>query len=226
MRKTRRLCGAGTATRLILKQTGTQEAKARLTRCSESSEPRILGKYVMRIHISGTMLGLALAAAAPTARAQTVYTQEPDGTIIAQQPVVAAPAPVVAQAAQTVRTVTTVRTERPIARHRVMVTRQTTVRDRVVPPAQTVVAPTVAAVNSAPPLYDVVVPAPAPVVTDPYDDQPIYDTVVQAPAAPLVAPLVTQTVGTVVPFYRYIYQPDRILVIDPSTGIAVQAIPR
>jgi hypothetical protein len=28
------------------------------------------------------------------------------------------------------------------------------------------------------------------------------------------------------PTYRYVYQPDRILVIDPYTNIAVQAIPR
>ncbi|MGA8611741.1 MAG: hypothetical protein WB760_08475, partial [Xanthobacteraceae bacterium] len=166
--------------------------------------------------------------------AQAVYTQEPDGTIIAQRPVVAAPTTVVTQPTQTVRTVTTVRTERPIARHRVEVTRQTTVRYSVVPPARRVVAPTVATVNPAPPLYDVVAPASAPVVTDPYDDQPIYDTVVQAPTPTVAAPLVTQTVspvapvavGAVVPFYRYVYQPDRILVIDPSTGIAVQAIPR
>jgi len=26
--------------------------------------------------------------------------------------------------------------------------------------------------------------------------------------------------------YRYVYEPDRILVIDPTTNIAVQAIPR
>jgi hypothetical protein len=148
--------------------------------------------------------------------------------------VVPAPTTVVTQPPQTVRTVTTVRTERPIARHRVEVTRRTTVRYSVMPPARRVVAPSVATVNPAPPLYDVVVPAPAPVVTDPYDDQPIYDTVVQTRAPAVATPLVTQTIapvapatiGTAVPLYRYVYQPDRILVIDPSTGIAVQAIPR
>jgi hypothetical protein len=103
----------------------------------------------------------------------------------------------VTQPAQTVRTVTTVRTERPVSRHRVQVTRQTTVRDSIIPPAPTVVTPTVATVNSGP-LYDVVSPA---------------------PAAPAMS-------GAAVPFYRYVYEPDRILVIDPSTGIAVQAIPR
>jgi hypothetical protein len=28
------------------------------------------------------------------------------------------------------------------------------------------------------------------------------------------------------PTYRYVYEPDRILVVDPSTNVAVQAIPR
>jgi hypothetical protein len=150
----------------------------------------------MRIHIPYTTLGLLFAAAVPAAHAQTVYTQQPDGTVIAQEPVVTAPA-IVTQPVQTTRTVTTVRTDRPVSRHRVVVTRETTVRDSVVPPAPTVVAPPVATVNQGP-LYDVVSPAPA-------------------------APVVT---GGPVPFYRYVYEPDRILVIDPSTGIAVQAIPR
>jgi hypothetical protein len=151
----------------------------------------------MRIQIPCTTLGLLFAAAAPAAHAQTVYTEEPDGTVIAQ-PAVTAPAPaVVTQPAQTVRTVTTVQTERPVSRRRVVVTRQTTVRDSVVPAAPTVVAPTEAA----------------------GDQGPLYDVVSPAPAAPAVA-------GTGVPFYHYVYEPDRILVIDPSTGVAVQAIPR
>jgi hypothetical protein len=74
------------------------------------------------------------------------------------------------------------------------------------------------AYDYAQPLYDVapapVAPAatiaPAPVVAAP------------AVAAPTVAaPLATQPV-----IYRYVYEWDRILVIDPATGIAVQAIPR
>jgi hypothetical protein len=28
------------------------------------------------------------------------------------------------------------------------------------------------------------------------------------------------------PVYRYVYQPDRILVVDPYTNIPVQVIPR
>jgi hypothetical protein len=59
---------------------------------------------------------------------------------------------------------------------------------------------------------------------------PVYDTNptpvgaqvgVVAPAAGPAAPVVP-----VVPAYQYIYQFDRILVVDPVSGIAVQALPR
>ena len=44
------------------------------------------------------------------------------------------------------------------------------------------------------------------------------------------APLVDTAIGagptTPMPIYRYVYETDRILVVDPHTGIAVQAIPR
>jgi hypothetical protein len=46
----------------------------------------------MRIHIPCTTIALALTAAAPAAQAQTVYMQQPDGTVIAQEPVITAPA--------------------------------------------------------------------------------------------------------------------------------------
>ena len=42
-----------------------------------------------------------------------------------------------------------------------------------------------------------------------------------APAPVVAAPIATQPI-----IYRYVYEPDRILVIDPATNIAVQAIPR
>ena len=48
--------------------------------------------------------------------------------------------------------------------------------------------------------------------------EPLYDV---APGAAYVAPAVT-----VAPTYQYIYEPGRILVVDPVTGIAVQSIPR
>jgi hypothetical protein len=33
-------------------------------------------------------------------------------------------------------------------------------------------------------------------------------------------------VGAAIPVYRYVYEPDRILVVDPVTNIAIQSIPR
>jgi hypothetical protein len=50
---------------------------------------------------------------------------------------------------------------------------------------------------------------------------PLYDYV-PAGAAPPAAVLERPPV----PAYSYVYQPDRILVIDANTGIAVQALPR
>jgi hypothetical protein len=154
----------------------------------------------MRIHVPGTVLGLAFALAAP-AHAQTIITS---------QPVATAPA--------AVRTVTTTRTVRPIARHRVVVTRRTYVTDRVVPSSTTTTTTTIAPVAVAAPypgpLYDTVVQTPPPVAPAP---------IVTPAAVPVTAPIAA---GTEVPFDRYVYQPDRILVIDPATGVAVQAIPR
>ena len=92
-----------------------------------------------------------------------------------------------------------------------MVTTQTITR-RILP-APTVVARTVPATPQ--PLYDEVVPAP---ITN--RPQPLYDTV----AAPVVA--ASAPVEARPYIYRYVYQPDRILVIDPATGVAVQSIPR
>jgi hypothetical protein len=46
------------------------------------------------------------------------------------------------------------------------------------------------------------------------------------PGAPLVSTAIAVDRTTTMPAYRYIYEPDRILVVDPSTEIAVQAIPR
>jgi hypothetical protein len=199
----------------------------------------------MQFHVPCTALGLALVAAAPAAQAQA---------LIGSQPVVTVPAATtVVQPVRTVRTVTTVRTVRqlrPLRRRRVSVTRRTYVTDRFVPATTTMTtvtaAPAVAAGYPGP-LYDYVSPAPVPVATPYYREpvydtyrepfyntyrEPLYDTVVTTPApvapAPAVVPAaaVPAAVGTDVPFYRYVYQPDRILVIDPNTGVAVQAIPR
>ena len=165
----------------------------------------------MRNTISAlTALGVAVAVGPTAANAQTVISDQPVETVITQQPV--------QQTVQTTETVRTVRPgARPVVRKRVVTTtRQTVVSQRAVAPQ---------------PLYDVV--PPAPVVTRAYAP-PLYDTV--APplydtAAP--APTVDDTyvnalppAGAATPVYRYVYEPDRILVIDPVTNIAIQAIPR
>ena len=144
-----------------------------------------------------------------------------------QGPLVTVPAAtVVTQPMETITT-ETVRTIRPALSHaarRQIVTTRTITR-RIVP-TPTVIARTVPATPQ--PLYDEVVPAP---IAD--SPQPLYDEVA-APVAPSPGPAVGETPvvenGSVVanePYpYRYVYQPDRILVIDPTTGIAVQSIPR
>src|SRR3984957_9217178 len=164
----------------------------------------------MRNTISAlTALGLAIAAGPTVANAQAVISDQPVETVITQQPV---------QTVQTTETVRTVRPgARPIVRKRVVTTtRQTVVSQRTVVPQ---------------PLYDVV--PPAPLATRPYAP-PLYDTAAP-PLYDTVAP--AQTVddtyinavppaGAAVPVYRYVYEPDRILVVDPVTNIAIQAIPR
>src|SRR3984957_20427382 len=54
-----------------------------------------------------------------------------------------------------------------------------------------------------------------------YDQAPLYDTVAPPPAPTIDDAVINASVGTTIPAYRYVYEPDRILVIDPSTGIAV-----
>lgn len=191
----------------------------------------------MKFPISCTALGLALIAGAPAAQAQTVITREivdqpvetvitqrPTETVVAEQPLVTVPAATVLQP-ETVQTTETIQTSRPVrlrtGRHEVVTTR--TITRRIIP-APTVIARTVPATPR--PLYDELLPAPIAAVP-----QPLYDEVLPAAPAPVVrsTPIVNAA-GTVVatePYiYRYVYEPNRILVIDPSTGIAVQAIPR
>ncbi len=196
----------------------------------------------MRFYLPCTALGLALVAVAPAAQAQA---------LIGSQPVVTVPAATtIVQPVRTVRTVTTVRTVRRLRHRRVVVTRRTYVTDHIVPATTTTVVtgPAVSASYPAPlydyvPADDYVAPAPVPAATahyyrEPrygYYREPLYDTVVTTPAPVEPAPAVVSAaavsaapaaVSTDVPFYRYVYQPDRILVIDPNTGVAVQALPR
>jgi hypothetical protein len=160
-------------------------------------------EQAMRNIISAlTALGVAVAAGPTVANAQTVISDQPVETVITQQPV---------QTVQTTETVRTVRPgARPILRKRVVTTtRQTVVSQRAV---------------AAQPLYDVV--PPAPVVTRTYAP-PLYDVV--APAPTVDDNYINNAVpaaGAAYPIYRYVYEPDRILVVDPATNIAIQAIPR
>jgi hypothetical protein len=165
----------------------------------------------MRNTISAlTALGLTVAVGPTVANAQTVISDQPVETIITQQPV---------QTVQTTETVRTVRPgARPVVRKRVVTTtRQTVISQRAVAPQ---------------PLYDVV--PPAPLATRTYAP-PLYDTVAP-PLYDTVAPVPTvddtyinnavPAAGAAYPIYRYVYEPDRILVIDPATNITIQAIPR
>jgi hypothetical protein len=178
--------------------------------------------------------GVSVLTGSSVASAQTVetiVTPAPGPAVIAQAPVavppsgvlLAQPAPLVAATpVETVETVKTVRTTTPVARHHVTRTRTadrvTTVRTTTV--QQVAMPPATAAYDElmqGPPLYDVVAPAAPPLVAT----QPIVPAV--APVVGGVAPIVA---GTALPLYRYVYEPDRILVIDPATNIAIQAIPR
>jgi hypothetical protein len=157
----------------------------------------------MRLHIpyTATALGLVLIAGTSAAHAQTVITRQ-----ITDQPV------------ETVQTIETIRTVRPAARRQIVTTRTIT-RQRIVP------TPTVAqTVTTVPqPLYDEA--APMPVATNPDYSRPLYDEVVPASPGIGVMPVAADSYTTPV-IYRYVYEPDRILVIDPNTNVAVQALPR
>lgn len=173
----------------------------------------------MRLHLPCGVLALVIGASA--AQAQTVITGpvgQPVGTVVT--------APAVVPPAETIQTIQTTRTVRvaplPPVRRQVVTTR--TITRRVIPAAPAVVAGTVAAAPA--PLYDAAVPAAAPPPAYDYGDSadygaPLYDAAAVAPAPVIAPPVVTAPV-----IYRYVYEPDRILVIDPITNIAVQAIPR
>jgi hypothetical protein len=120
---------------------------------------------------------------------------------------------------QTIETIETVRTIRPAARlatRREIVTRQTTIRDFA---TNTYAQPLYSYAGSA-----AMVSAPAYGQTSNYDygtsyARPLYNTVATPAIAAVAAPVITE------PAYRYVYQWDRILVVDPSTNIVVQALP-
>ena len=198
----------------------------------------------MRFHLVYAAVGLAGAFGVPAAQAQTMISSQLAPAVIAQPPQAPAPAAVVqpAETVRTTRTVHTVRTLVPV-RERIVTTR--TVTRSVMPADSAVVAPTVAAVPAPQALYDVAPAATvAPAADYDYADRapgydyapPLYNVapapVVTAPAAVAPAPVVAAPVvsapvlATQPVIYRYVYEPDRILVVDPTTNIAVQAIPR
>jgi hypothetical protein len=163
----------------------------------------------MRNTISAlTALGLAVAVGPTVANAQTVISGQPVETVITQQPV---------ETVETTETVRTVRPgARPIVRKRVVTTTRTVVSQHAVAsqPLYDVVPPAPLATRTyAPPLYDTVAP-------------PLYDTAAPAPTVDETYVNALPPAGAAVPVYRYIYEPDRILVVDPTTNIAIQAIPR
>ena len=192
----------------------------------------------MRSHVLYSALGLVLVAGPSAAGAQTLiapdYYARPAGAVVVpQQPAATA---TVLQPAETVQTTETVHTIRHVPAqpaHRQIVTTRTVTR-RVVP-APAAVATTVPA--APPPVYDVAAPAVAPQpvynMAAPAAPQPLYDTTAPESSDDYYsgasydwAPAEAVPVPTGPIMYRYVYEPDRILVIDPVTNIAVQAIPR
>jgi|SRR5271169_1910317 len=157
----------------------------------------------LRSSIAYTALGVALIAGASAASAQTMITPQPVTT-------------------QTVTTETrTVRRLPAHAERRQVITTRTVTR-RVVPAPTTVIDRSVATYPQ--PLYDEVTPAPAVVATSPDYARPLYDEVVTTPRAPIIDN--GSIVGAQPYIYHYVYEPGRILVIDPTTGYAIQSIPR
>jgi len=152
-----------------------------------------------------------------------VIAPQPGSMVIAQQPVAAAPVETV-ETVRTVESTTTPRRRMMSRTHNRVTTTRTVVSERVVPAP---VTPAVAVITE--PNYTEVMQAPPAAVAPVYPR--LYDVVTPAPAAspviaaPVAAPPAIGTT-TVVPAYRYVYERDRILVIDPYTNIAVQAIPR
>ena len=163
----------------------------------------------MRNSVIFVGLGVALAAGMSIARAQTVetiVTPAAGPAVVAQAPVAVPPSGVLLPPAstvavtapvETVETVRTVTTTEPRRVHRRAVHPRTVDRVTTVTRTTTMRPGVVAAA----PAYDELMHGPR-----------LYDVVTPAPMA--------------MPAYRCIYQPDRILVVDPQTNIAVQAIPR
>jgi hypothetical protein len=202
-------------------------------------------------HISYTALGIALLAGASAANAQTLIADQPGAVIVREQPARTVETVRTVRTVEPARTMKSLHVARRASAKVVTpTTTRTIVRDRVVR-GPTVIAPAPATYSDmapAPvvadmpysrPLYDV---APGAVLAEPAYSRPLYEPAYSRPlynvAAPVVAPApfagAAPAIGAApaaqsgmpIPGYRYVYEPDRILVIDPYTNIAVQAIPR
>jgi hypothetical protein len=113
-------------------------------------------------------------------------------------------------------------TTRTLARQdvarRVTTTRTTTVRESIVSASAVATAAAPAPLYIVPRYYNFVAPSAARALTS--------RPVTARGAAPVVSAAAPFVATTPMPTYRYVYEPDRILVIEPSSNIAVQAIPR
>ena len=113
-------------------------------------------------------------------------------------------------------------TTRTLARQdvarRVTTTRTTTVRESIVSASAVATTAAAAPLYILPRYYNFVAPSAARALTS----RPVTARV----AAPMVRTAAPVVATTPMPTYRYVYEPDRILVIEPSSNIAVQAIPR
>ena len=173
----------------------------------------------MRSQISYSVLAAALLGGASIANAQDVVTQPlPPGAVVVRPAQTVETVPV--ETVETVETVQTVRSAGHAARrsnsHHVARSRP-----------ESVVTTTTTRRTI---LGERVVPAPAVIAPAPLDTvaEPTYAEIPAPAYPPRLYDVATEPVfgAPVAPAYRYIYEPDRILVIDPATGIAVQAIPR
>jgi hypothetical protein len=113
-------------------------------------------------------------------------------------------------------------TTRTLARQdvarRVTTTRTTTVRESIVSASAVATTAAAAPLYIVPRYYNFVAPSAARALTS--------RPVTARGAAPMVSTAAPVVATTPMPTYRYVYEPDRILVIEPSSNIAVQAIPR
>jgi hypothetical protein len=228
----RHFCGGGTGAASGLAGTLAVAARFR-SRIGSFNPNKNCQEFSMRDSIPRRTIPLVsagvLASGISIAQAQTVetvMTPAPGPAVVVQAPltvppsgVLLPPAPTAVAVTAPVQTIETVRTvqttepritrraARPRVVDRVTTTTRTTVRQGVV-----AAAPPYEELRRGRRLYDVVTPAVAP------------------PLAVSAAPVVTTTTAVAppaaMPTYRYVYEPDRILVIDPYSNIAVQAIPR